>query len=159
MKKSVPNIIRAVLVVMMLSMTAMQIFWVPNMISYVKSFINDPQTEIAISILGYVTSFIISAIAIAVFAITFKFPKAIEQDSIFTQATASRLKLIAILILIDCILFAAGAICLLCLGEFVLSPAFAFFDVIGIALMAMLFILSKYVKDAAYLKEEADLTL
>ena len=48
---------------------------------------------------------------------------------------------------------------LLIIGERILAPALAFFSVIGYTISALLFILSGYVRDAASLKEEADLTL
>ena len=44
-------------------------------------------------------------------------------------------------------------------GEKLLAPLFLFFDVVGLAVSAVFFILSKYIRDAAALKEEVEHTL
>lgn len=157
MKQRIPHLIRILLVVMMLSVILLAVVWVPDTISYLETFTRGD--GIGITAVAYVLAAVITLIALIVFIIAFEFPKTIEKDCVFTQRTAVLLKRIASLILIDCILFATGIVFLMVVGETILSPALAFFDVIGVVLSALLFILSGYIKEAAQLKEEAEYTL
>ena len=159
MKKSLPNMIRILLVLMTTATLAMAFLWTPNVISYTKELISGNNAENVISVSVCALSTIITLISLTVYLISFKFPTAIESESIFTQKTAGILKLIAILIFADCFFFGVGIAVLFGLGDRLLAPALAFVDVIGIAISAMLLVLSRYVKDAAYLKEEVDCTL
>lgn len=159
MKKLLPTMIRILLVFMTLSTLAMAFFWTPRVIDYAIGFISSTNAKSFIILSGYALSAIIAFIALAIFLASSKFPRAIENDGIFTLKTASLVKRIAILILVDSVFLLTAITALFILGDRLLSPALAFVDVIGIALSAMLFVLSGYVKDASYLKEEADYTL
>ncbi len=159
MKKLLPAMIRFLLILMTLSTLAMAIFWTPGVIEYANSFASSVNAKGIITVSGYTVSSIISVTALAVFLVSSRFPSAIENDGIFTLKTAKLVKLIAILILVDSVFLFIAITALFILGDRLLSPALAFVDVIGIAISAMLFVLSVYVKDASYLKEEADYTL
>lgn len=159
MKKFLPNMIRILLSFMIVTTVAMAIFWTPNAILYANELVSEADAKSAISATAFSLSLLLSVIALTVFIVSFKFPIAIKKETIFTIKTASTIKLIAILVLCDCILLAVGIAILFALGDILLSPALAFVDIIGVAVSAMLFVLSKYVKDASYLKEEVDHTL
>jgi len=155
MKKTIPIMIRLLLTFMSIATLIMAFFWTPHLVLYANEITNSA----IVTPSAYTLSSLITAIALTVFVISFSFPTAIEKESIFTLGIAKNVKLIALLILIDCLLFAIGTVLLFILGDRLLSPALAFVDVIGIAVSAMLLVLSEYLKEASYLKEEADCTL
>ncbi len=159
MKKNTPNLIRILLSIMIVSIIAMMVLWVPRAVSYAEGFLAESEGSGWYGIVAYVISISVAVVAVAVFLISFRFPVAIEKGEIFTEKISVLLRRISILVIADCILFGAGTVGLFVLGDRVLSPALAFADVIGVALFGMLWVLSKYVKDAAVLKEEADCTL
>ena len=82
-----------------------------------------------------------------------------RKDAIFSAATAKRLKLIAVLLFAECGLFCAGVAVLLCNGESLLAPVLGVVGLIGLMLAYVLLLLSRYVRQAAVLKEEVDATL
>ena len=159
MKKCVPDSIRILLVVMILSVASTVVFWLPKVLDYTQGFLNELGGGHYLTLAAKVLAAVISFIALLVFFVAFRFPRAIETDSIFTDKTAALLKLIACLLLADSILFGAVTVCLFVIGETLLSPVFAFFDLVGFCVTGMIFVLSGYVRDAAYLKEEVDGTL
>lgn len=159
MKKNIPNFIKILLLIMIISITLLAIFWIPHIYKYLESSIAIVKDNTFLKIIYYTLSYIIILIALIVFSISFKFTKAIKTDTIFSIEIANQLKLIAYLVLTDCILFSACVIALLIFKEFLLTPSLIFFCVIGYALCSMLFILSTYVKEAAILKEEVEYTL
>lgn len=159
MKNKVPSLIRILLIIMLLSLVALAALWIPDVIDYAEEMLIAKKNEGSLRVAAYVLSYTVTAIAISVFIMAFRFPVAIRDGEIFTEKTAVLLKRISVLILADCFLFGAGTVVLLVLGDRVLAPALAFTDGIGFAVAAMLWVLSRYVSEAAILKEEADCTL
>lgn len=159
MKKAMPKLVRILICVMILSLISMAILWTPRVTEYALSFVSESGTESAVRAASYISSTLILLISLTVFLISFKFASCFEKDSVFTVSTAKDIKLVAYLVLIDCIILAFVSAFLFFIGDAILAPALAFFDIIGIAIAATLFVLSCYLKDAAKLKEEVDCTL
>ena len=158
MKLSLATIIRVVLIILIVSTVIMFLFWTPHAIDHTLDFVRSEQTDTTRTILFAICA-IITILLLMIFAISFNFCSEIATDTIFSQKTAARLRLISIMIFIDCAIFTTGIVWLFCLGERVLSPALAFVDVIGFTVALMLSVLSRYVHKAAILKEETDHTL
>ena len=159
MKKNLSILVNIILLIMIISILLISIFWIPNMYNYFESLIIRSNNKFTMKVLYYGLSYLIITIAIIVFSLAFKFSIAIKNDKIFSIEISNILKIIAILILVDCILFSNCIIILLFLKEFFISPLLIFFCIIGYAISFMLFILCNYVKEASYLKEEAEYTL
>lgn len=155
MQKTASNIIRTILSLMVASVILTEVFWTPNVIAYVRDICTDGQILTILNAL----SVLITCLSVVVFLLAFKFADAVEHSSVFSREVVRRLKLAAGLIVTDCAVFGAVAGILLALGEKVLAPVMVLFDVVGIAIAVMLFMLSRYIDEAAALKEEADLTL
>ena len=155
MNRSVSVIIRVVLIIMSLVSLFLAASWVPDAIEYL-AVVSD---SFALKVIAYVLSSLILVVSFVIYIFAFKFPAAVESDTIFTDYTAARVKSIAVLVLVDCVLLAAGVTVLFVFGEKLLAPLFLFFDVVGLAVSAVFFILSKYIRDAAALKEEVEHTL
>ena len=159
MRKNLSNIIRLVLIFMLIASAVMCIFWLPNAVDHVGKIFESAENFKNVKILLYAISYVIALPLFAVFIIAFRFPSAIEADSIFHERTARLIKVISIIIFSDCALFGAITAWLFYIGECVLSPVFAFVDAIGFTVALMLLVLSEYVSRAAILKEEADYTV
>lgn len=159
MRRFISNIIRSLLFFMLISSAAMCIFWLPNAVDYASGVFKNAESFKNAEYLLYTIGYIIALPLFIVFIIAFKFPTAIEADTIFHEKTAKLIKIISIIIFSDCTLFGALAIWFFCSGERVLSPVLAFVDVIGFTVALMLLVLSEYVRRAAILKEEADYTI
>ena len=159
MRKNLSNIIRLVLVFMLISSVAMCIFWLPNAVDYAGKIFENAENFKNVKYLLYAIGYIIALPLFAVFIIAFRFPSAIETDSVFHKKTARLIKAISIIIFSDCTLFGAVVAWLFSIGERVLSPVLAFVDAIGFTVALMLLVLSEYVSRAAILKEEADYTI
>ena len=159
MNKWVSAGIRVVLILMSVFTVFLAVVWIPDVAEYVKSTLSDEKLIDVINIGVYALSWLIIIISLVIYALAFKFPGTVEKDAVFTESTAVLIKRIAQLLLVDCALLLVGVIVLFVIGETMLSPLLLFFDIVGIAVLSMLFILSKYVKDAAQLKEEVDHTL
>lgn len=155
MLKTASNIIRAILGALAVSMVLLEIFWVPNVLSYAGQQGADGWVLTAMNLL----SVVITCLSITVFLLAFQFAHAVEHSTVFSAVVAHRLQVVAWLIVADCVVFGAVAAMLLSLGEGVLAPAMALFDAVGIAIAVMLFLLSRYIREAATLKEEAQYTL
>ena len=159
MKNKTAFSVSFILILMLLATVSMYIFWLPDAIDYVNSFLYNSELQKISEWILYSASFIISLPIILVFIMAFKFVSAIKNDTIFHTCTAKLIKAISIIIFSDCTAFGICAVFLLIVGESLLSPIFIFVTVIGITVSLMLRILSNYVERAAILKEEADLTL
>lgn len=155
MLKTASNIIRVILSAMAVGMVLIELFWTPNVLSYAGSLGADGVMLTAMNLL----SMAITCVSVAVFLLAFRFAHAVEYSTVFSAPVAHRLKLVACLIVSDCVAFGAVAAMLLSLGEGVLAPAMALFDAVGIAIAVMLFLLARYISEAATLKEEAQYTL
>ena len=155
MNRSVSVTIRVVLVAMLLVSLLLAVTWIPDAIEYLEG-VSD---SMFLKVTAYVLSLLILLVSFVIYTFAFRFPSAVENDTIFTDHTATLVKSIAVLVLVDCVLLAAGVTVLFVFGEKLLAPLFLFFDVVGIAVSAVFFILSKYIKDAATLKEEVEHTL
>lgn len=158
MKLSLSSLIRMVLIILIISTLAMCLFWAPHAVDYALGFISPELKDMARPLL-FTVGTLMSTPLFIIFIISFKFCSEIKTNTIFSSKTANRLKLISIIIFIDCAIFTAGIVWFFCLGERVLSPALAFVDAIGLTVALMLATLSNYVREAAVLKEEADYTL
>ncbi len=159
MKKNLYIFINILLIFMIISLVVISIVWIPAVYYYLNQTFNMFKNNLFLEILYYGISYLISLIGITVFMLSFKFSDAIKNNIIFSDGIANRLKLIAYLILSDCILFSTCIVLLYCYNEFILSPALTFFCIIGYAISFMLFILSNYVKEASIYKEEVEYTL
>lgn len=159
MRKTLSNFIRFLLAFMVLASAAMCIWWLPQAVEYACRFFESSNIGDGVESLVYALCALIAVPLFAVFFVSFKFPKFIENDTIFGEKTAKLLKAIGITVISDCVLFIACVILFFIMGERVLSPALAFVGAIGITVGLMLLVLSKYVERAALLKEEADCTL
>lgn len=164
MKKTLANFIRGLLVTMLLAIAAMSIWWFGRGVEYFLLFlgalyIDDAYVvnllEITINILS---TFVITPLA-CVFIMSFLFPYAIERDMLFCTEIAKTLKCIGIVVVCDCTVLCVAFTVMLFLRETLLSPALVFVGALGITVGCMLLVLSKYVKHAAQLKEEAEYTL
>ena len=156
MKKKLSNFIRFLLGFMLAAGAAMYFLWMPGAVEYTSQFFGSPD------IINYFMYTISAVIALPLFGVTvvsFKFPTAIEKDSVFDKKTAKLLYVIGVTVIADCLIFLACTAMLVAVGERVLAPALAFVSAIGITVGLMLTVLSRYVKRAAELKEEVDCTL
>ena len=159
MKKTLPNMIRFLLVILSVVTIGMALLWTPNLLLYIKELIPVKSGSNWLDLCTYSLSALITLITVSIFIISFKFPTAIENNEIFTLKIADILKVIALLVISDCALLSSGVAILFISGETLIAPLIAFVAVIGITVSSTLLVLSKYVKDAAYLKEEVDHTL
>lgn len=156
MRKKLSIFIRFLLAFMICASAAMCVFWVPQAVKYASEFFENSENA---KFFLYTICALVAMPLFAVFAVSFKFSTAIENDRIFDKKTAKLLKVIGATVVADCVLFGACVILLFVMGEQVLAPALAFVGAIGITVGIMLLVLSQYVKCAAVLKEEADCTL
>ncbi len=159
MKKAIPNLVRCLICVMMISLVVMEIFWTPRVTEYALSFVSDESYENIIRMSAYIASALILLLSLTVCFISFKFATCFKNDTVFTPSTAKDIKIVACLVSVDCLILAFVSVILFLIGDGILAPALAFFDIIGIAIAATLFVLSRYLKEAAELKEEVDCTL
>ena len=152
-KNYVSHLICAVLAVMILVSLVMCVFWLPLFVDHANLFGDLPKTAI------WIICGVIEAVLLTIFGVAFPFASDVKNETIFSVSTSRRLKLIALLLFADCLLFVAGTSVLLAFGERLLSPALLCVGFIGLVVSCVLFILSNYVKSAAELKEEVDHTL
>jgi len=153
MKKHVPYLVSFIIAAMALGCAGMCVFWLPAFAAYAAPFLG---------VAEWVVSLVCAVIALPlflIFALAAPFPGDIKNDSIFSIAVSRRLKVIAILLAGDCLVFCVGMGLLLISGEYLLSPALGAVGVIGLVVAYVLLILSNYIKNAAALKEEVDATL
>lgn len=159
MKKSLVSIIGLALILMLIGTIVLCALWLPNLVEYIGRLFEKAEQYESLRIPVYVICIIVALPILVVFALAFKFLPELKNDTIFHKKNALLIKIISIIIFCDCVLFLACVICLLALGEYVLSPALLFVDAIGFIVALMLFVLSKYVDNASILKEEVDATL
>ena len=157
MKRSVANLIRLILMIMLAATLFMSVLWMPNAVDHFCALLTEQSSSIRPWL--YAAATVIALPLFAVFIIGFEFPTAIEGDTIFSMRTAKLLRVIATLLFSDLALFAIGVIALFVVGDMLLAPALAFVLAIGITVSLMLCVLASYVENAAVLKEEADGTL
>ena len=153
MKKQVPLIVNLFITAMIVAGAAMCYGWLPGFVDYANGFLK---------VSSPVISIVSNCLAMPLFVILvlgYPFAAAIEKDAIFSAATAKRLKRIAVLLFAECGLFCAGVAALLCSGERLLAPVLGVVGLIGLMLAYVLLLLSRYVRQAAVLKEEVDATL
>ena len=132
------------------------IFWLPALQQYVQSL----EGELPLfSDLVYPLSAIIALLNVSALGVALAFPSAMKKDQIFSDATASKLSLISLLLIISSAIIFACAALLLSIGDSLV--AFPMIIIAAISLLAsfMLNILSSYVKRAAELKQEVEATL
>jgi amino acid permease len=87
------------------------------------------------------------------------FPSAMKKDKIFSNATASKLSIISLLITLAGALIIICAVMLAAIGDKLLFFPLLIIASIALLIAFMLSILSNYVKRAALLKDEVDSTL
>lgn len=155
MKSKIHYYVYAFLSVMVISVALMCIFWLPGAVDYIAFFLLPNSSPAPI----YVLCAVIGIIFIAVLLTAYFFPKAIAEDTVFSNRTSKLLLIISICLFADCLLLGLASVWLLCEGEYLLSPALLFVSMIGLTVALMLFVLSGYVARATILKEEADSTL
>ena len=156
MRKNVPSTVRLILIIMLLAGVAMCALWIPRAVSYLGS--SCPALE-GFEELLYLGFGIIAIPIFTVFFMAFAFVPAFEQDSIFDKRTARLIKVIAYIVLGDCVAFGIMMGIVTCLGETVLAPLMIFVSLIGITVSAVLMILADHVDRASELKEEVEGTL
>ena len=160
MGKITINLIKCILAVLIFGIVALFVLWVPSLHKYVEEILAQSNANLNfLCYLVYPLCTLIAMPALALVAVAFRFPRAIERDEIFSTGTAKRLKLISNLIFISCAAGFTSVILLFIIGERVLSPLLFFAFFIGFTLGLMLAVVSDYVKRAAILKEEVDHTL
>lgn len=155
MKKALSNFIRVLLAVLIAASIIMCLFWLPQAVAYIARFLKNNATETVI----YILCAVVAVPLFTIFGISFVFPYAIEQGTLFSMRIVKLLKVIGVTLIVDCIFFCVILFLLLSTGEHILAPALLFVGTLGITVGSMLLVLSKYVKCAAALKEEADCTL
>ncbi|MBQ9744944.1 MAG: hypothetical protein IJW19_07460 [Clostridia bacterium] len=153
MNKKLSILITFVLILLVMSSTAMFIFWLPDVAIYIGGFINKNYSII------YILSSVIYTLTVAIFITGSYFIYAIYKDIIFDKKTSTVLTTIGIMLLLNCSVLIASSIWILSIGESLLSPALIFVSALGYTVSSVLLILSSYVKKATELKEEVDLTL
>ncbi len=84
---------------------------------------------------------------------------AIEKDAVFTQKTADTLSCISKIMLVDCAAFFFVVAALFITAEFTISPILGIVDILGVSIAVLLRVLASYIRRAAEMKEEVDLTL
>lgn len=153
MKKHVPFIVNLFITIAIAACVMLCLQWLPLFLFAVVSVVDVSSKLVAV---------ICGLIAIPLFVILglgYGFSTAIKNDTVFSLATAKRLKLISVLLFADCGVFCALIAALLCLGELWFSPLLGFMGLVGLMVAYVLLLLSGYVKNAAALQEEVDATL
>ena len=92
MRRFISNIIRSLLFFMLISSAAMCIFWLPNAVEYASGVFKNAESFKNAEYLLYTIGYIIALPLFIVFIIAFKFPTAIEADTIFHEKTAKLIK-------------------------------------------------------------------
>ena len=160
MGKITINLIKCILALLLFGIVALFALWLPPLREYVREILTQSDGNLHfLKDLVYPIAALIALPAIAIVAVAFRFPAAIERDEIFSSNTAKSLRLISNLLFFSCAIGFISAILLFTIGEYVLSPLLFFAFFVGCTLALMLAVLSSYVKRAAILKEEADHTL
>jgi hypothetical protein len=100
---------------------------------------------------------VVAAPCFAILALIWKVSTAVKRDLVFTDLTARRIKISAIILFCDISIFIVGNILLLLfgmshIGVLLLS---VFLDVFGVSLAVLAAVLSRYITKAAVLQEEA----
>lgn len=161
MKKKLANFIRGLLIFLILASAVMCKLWLPGatflIINHLDYYAGIAGAEVSMAVLALCAVVILPIFAI--FVISFAFPRAIENDTLFSYQTGKLLKVIGTILVADCMLFCAILTALIFLEGWFLTAPFLFIGVLGITVGSMLLVLSKYVEHAAQLKEEADCTL
>ena len=156
MKKNLPTLVKLVLIIMLLAGAGMCVLWLPLAVSYLEGSCQWLSGKSHLIYGGFI------AVAVPVFAVffmAFAFVPAFESDSIFDKRMARLIKLIALIIGGDCLLFGILSGGIFCLGERMMSVLFIFIAMIGLTVSAMLLVLSDHVDRASELKEEVEGTL
>ena len=135
---------------------AVFLFWLPPLQEYVVVLEGDLPI---LSALVYPFSALIAALSVASIAVAIAFPSAMKKDKIFSNATASKLSIISLLITLAGALIIICAVMLASIGDKLLFFPLLIIAAIALLIAFMLSILSNYVKRAALLKEEVDSTL
>ena len=135
---------------------AVFLFWLPPLQEYVIVLEGDLPI---LSALVYPFSALIAALSVASIAVAIAFPSAMKKDMIFSNATASKLSIISLLITLAGALIIICAVMLASIGDKLLFFPLLIISAIILLVAFMLNILSNYVKRAALLKEEVDATL
>ena len=153
MKKHVPFVVNLFITLAIAACAVLCYLWLPLFICAVVS-VMDVSSRLVAAICG--------CIAIPLFVVLglgYGFSTAIKNDTVFSLATAKRLKLVSGLLFADCGVFCVLVAVLLCFGEFWFSPLLGFMGFVGLMVAYVLLLLSRYVQSAAMLKEEVDATL
>lgn len=161
MKKKLANFIRVLLVFLIAASAVMCMLWLPGAVFQILNHLERYAgiTGEGVSMAVYAICAVVIIPVFAIFFMSFAFSRAIENDTLFSTKMVKLLKTIGIILVSDCVLFCTVMIALLFLEGWFLTAPFLFIGVLGITVGCMLLVLSKYVKHAAQLKEEADCTL
>ena len=148
--------VRTVLVCLC-AMTVLTYFlWVPEVDAYLESVLKI-QSDISPWI--YTFAALVAAGVLFIFIYSFRFPSAMDRDTVFTPDTARYLKIVTAVLRGECVALILCATCLFALGERLLSPVAAVVSILGMTVSFALRVLSSYVRRAATLQEEVDCTL
>ena len=153
MKKHVPFLVNLFITVAIAACAVLCYLWLPLFICAVVS-VMDVSSRLVAAICG-----LIAIPLFVVLGLGYGFSTAIKKDTVFSLATAKRLKLISVLLFADCGVFCALMAVMFSLGERWFSPLLGFMGFVGLMIAYVLLLLSGYVKNAAALKEEVDATL
>lgn len=154
MKTKLSFCVITVLSLMALASVCMGVFWLPEVFSYLLSFLSGG----ALLLFGILCA-LIALIFLGILLSAFAFPKAMAEDKIFTPRIARRSRRLSVSLFADSVLLCAAALWLIGAGERLLMPAMLFVSLIGAVVALAVYALSDYIARAAVLKEEAELTL
>ncbi len=107
----------------------------------------------------YIFAVILYLPVLVILLMSLKIPDLIKSDRIFTNRTAWILSTISFFMLVEAVLILIASSFLLTQGEKTVSLLLLMTDIVALALTFLLRVLSEFIKSAAILKEEADLTL
>ena len=153
MKKHVPFLVNLFITVAIAACLLLCFQWLPLFLFAVVTVVDVSAKLVAV---------ICGLIAIPLFVVLglgYGFSTAIKNDTVFSLATAKRLKWISVLLFADCGVFCSLIAVLFCFGERWFSPLLGFMGFVGLMVAYVLLLLSRYVRNAAALKEEVDATL
>lgn len=135
---------------------AIFVFWIPSFHSYVLSLEGDFPV---LSSLIYPISALVALLCVAALAIALAFPSAMKHDKVFSNATASKISVISLLIAISGTLILLCSIFLIYIGDTLVSFPLMTVAAIILLIAFMLSVLATYVRRATVIKAASDATL
>ena len=117
---------------------------------------SEPKAHVIIQLAFYIG---VSIPCFTILLYAWKVARAIKNDTVFTAETANFIKKCTAILLIDDIFFAIGNTVFMLLGWNKYALYYFLLAALGMVAVTVLYVLFYYVKEAAELKEEIDLTI